>query len=711
MDKCWLIMKMLPLATAPSTLMSLRHFADPEALKNEIVAQALFLREAGGNSRGSPGAHIAAEEQSQPLGQAEHEEVDRQDEEQISFGEVLSMMTEEEREELNDMPLADQVMAVNIQRARFGKRTAGARPGFKPGAKAKAKAKPGARVATPPRTAVTRESRCANCGGKHATRDCNEERVPFEKRKCFNCNGEGHQSKDCPMPPKKNDKKAFAVMAPRVLCVESEEAGPFSMKDAFESGTKCTHECADDCYCSPGSTPSKAGSGSVLTAVEKTTYNKPEASVNSSYNPGITLGDFGFRVVSGRRRQSQKERRTVKFIGEEADVMLQNAFSALGYSSEVDKGEIDDSLAASCEAIDASVSPSPIDASTFTTLLSSTWMAITPENMPITVIPAIDHHSEGMHEDDTKDHNYDPEVIRAAMRNYRLFFGEYFREIELQEIEETSLGVRGWASATGIIPSEIDLTGTVWEPSLDNDDVIPAPAGELSNTGNLHGDEAKETWCPCTRGNCVSFHEPNSESVDQETLDAKARAMSVRRLHEHLGPEKVALLTAIGALEQVEDMVCVTTLEDDCDDVLMPMSQWVDTEIELTLDSGCCEHVLDVADAPGYAHFISESPGSKRGQRFIVGNGERVPNDGQVRLNMECAGIPLQSVFQVASVTRPLMSVGRVCGQGLKCIFDQDKALVVGKDGEEVCRFERKGGLYVARLKLKSPELFPRPAA
>ena len=133
--------------------------------------------------------------------------------------------------------------------------------------------------------------------------------------------------------------------------------------------------------------------------------------------------------------------------------------------------------------------------------------------------------------------------------------------------------------------------------------------------------------------------------------------------------------------------------------------------IELTLDSGCCEHVLDVADAPGYAHFISESPGSKRGQRFIVGNGERVPNAGQVRLNMECAGIPLQSIFQVASVTRPLMSVGRVCDQGLKCIFDQDKALVVGKDGEEICRFERKGGLYVARLKLKSPELFPRPAA
>ena len=141
--------------------------------------------------------------------------------------------------------------------------------------------------------------------------------------------------------------------------------------------------------------------------------------------------------------------------------------------------------------------------------------------------------------------------------------------------------------------------------------------------------------------------------------------------------------------------------------MLMPLEHWVDAEIDLTLDSGCCEHVLGIHDAPGYAAFIEQSPGSKRGQWFVVGNGDRVPNDGQVFLNMECGGLPLQTVFQVAGVTRPLMSVGRVCDQGLLCIFDSEKALVIGKEGEEVCCFERQGGLYVARLKLKSPEPFP----
>ena len=83
-----------------------------------------------------------------------------------------------------------------------------------------------------------------------------------------------------------------------------------------------------------------------------------------------------------------------------------------------------------------------------------------------------------------------------------------------------------------------------------------------------------------------------------------------------------------------------------------------------------------------------------------------MPNEGLIQLNMECGNVPLQSVFQVAGVTRPQMSFGRVCDQGLKCIFDEEKSWVVDRDGEEVCRFERRGGLYVARLKLKNPEHF-----
>ena len=66
----------------------------------------------------------------------------------------------------------------------------------------------------------------------------------------------------------------------------------------------------------------------------------------------------------------------------------------------------------------------------------------------------------------------------------------------------------------------------------------------------------------------------------------------------------------------------------------------------------------------------------------------------------------IKSTFQVAEVTRPLMSVSRVCDQGLTCNFTDTHALVLDKAGKIVVSFERRGGLYIARMKLKPPEGF-----
>ena len=63
---------------------------------------------------------------------------------------------------------------------------------------------------------------------------------------------------------------------------------------------------------------------------------------------------------------------------------------------------------------------------------------------------------------------YEPEVLQAAVRKYRRFCGLYFEEISVDEIEETSLGVRGWAEARNVIPSGLDLAGTEWEPMIED---------------------------------------------------------------------------------------------------------------------------------------------------------------------------------------------------------------------------------------------------
>ena len=79
-----------------------------------------------------------------------------------------------------------------------------------------------------------------------------------------------------------------------------------------------------------------------------------------------------------------------------------------------------------------------------------------------------------------------------------------------------------------------------------------------------------------------------------------------------------------------------------------------------------------------------------------------------------------QSIFQMAKIARPLMSVSRICDEGLRCVFHAEKAEVLGVDGTVICEFQRQGGFYEGRMKLTclknsqnepaaSPQHFARP--
>ena len=122
---------------------------------------------------------------------------------------------------------------------------------------------------------------------------------------------------------------------------------------------------------------------------------------------------------------------------------------------------------------------------------------------------------------------------------------------------------------------------------------------------------------------------------------------------------------------------------------------------------------MDAEHAPGYPVF--PSPGSLRGQTFFVGNGEPLPNEGQVNLRFgvrdeQGATQDLTSIFQVAEVTNPLMSVSSICDKGFTCVFDSKCGRVLDREGATVCSFDRSGGLYVKSVRLQPPEPFHRPA-
>ena len=130
-----------------------------------------------------------------------------------------------------------------------------------------------------------------------------------------------------------------------------------------------------------------------------------------------------------------------------------------------------------------------------------------------------------------------------------------------------------------------------------------------------------------------------------------------------------------------------------------------EVDFDVALDSGCVEHVCAQIDVPG--HVPEPSEASRRGAKFIVGNGERVPNEGQVHVKMHEAGDAevntISSTFQIAKVTRPLMSVSKICDSGLTATFDKDKAVIRDSSGKVVCTFKRHGGPYVCRMRLKTP--------
>ena len=132
----------------------------------------------------------------------------------------------------------------------------------------------------------------------------------------------------------------------------------------------------------------------------------------------------------------------------------------------------------------------------------------------------------------------------------------------------------------------------------------------------------------------------------------------------------------------------------------MEQQEYIDFEV--VLDSGAADHVADSSDTPGYE--IKESAGSKAGACFVAANGERIPNRGEVTLDLRAGSVPIKSTFQVSRISRPLWSVGKVCDAGYEVTFNKDGASIKhAATGKPVSSFERKQGLYVSKMQLRNP--------
>ena len=131
-----------------------------------------------------------------------------------------------------------------------------------------------------------------------------------------------------------------------------------------------------------------------------------------------------------------------------------------------------------------------------------------------------------------------------------------------------------------------------------------------------------------------------------------------------------------------------------------------EVEIEVAQDSGSCAHVVGPGQVPSTVE-IKKSPTCKN---FTGAGGDGIKNHGkaEVMLVME-NGETVNSVVQVAEVTRALHSTGLICDTKKEVLFTETEAVVVPAGTlskpmgsiKRIAEYKRKGGLYVAKMKIR----------
>ena len=130
------------------------------------------------------------------------------------------------------------------------------------------------------------------------------------------------------------------------------------------------------------------------------------------------------------------------------------------------------------------------------------------------------------------------------------------------------------------------------------------------------------------------------------------------------------------------------------------------TRVDCILDSGVSESVCPLSMCSRYP--ISDSPGSIAGLQYTSANGGRIANRGQQRLPVELSnGTRSEALFQVADVTRPLVSVAAVCATGNVVIFGVGGGVIRNLETGAETPFSRRDGVYIFQLWIPPPEAAP----
>ena len=138
----------------------------------------------------------------------------------------------------------------------------------------------------------------------------------------------------------------------------------------------------------------------------------------------------------------------------------------------------------------------------------------------------------------------------------------------------------------------------------------------------------------------------------------------------------------------------------------LPDQEPVFIETEMTLDTGATVHAADRLDLPG--HEVRESAGSRAGQKFGCAGGKLISNEGECKVLMVAPGgieCEIDTTIQIAKITQHLLSVTQMIKNGdISVLCKKDEAQVLDAQNRVLAVFQRKGGLYVAKMKVRNPK-------
>ena len=127
------------------------------------------------------------------------------------------------------------------------------------------------------------------------------------------------------------------------------------------------------------------------------------------------------------------------------------------------------------------------------------------------------------------------------------------------------------------------------------------------------------------------------------------------------------------------------------------------------MDSGAAAPVAPPNMLPNVK--VEPSPGSLRGQNYTSASQHKLKNFGQQTIRA-CTedGDETEVLFQIADVSKPLVSVSSMCERGNRVLFGRSGGVVQNLQTGKEIPFYRQNGMYVLSMWLMdSDQGFTRP--